>query len=345
MKVIYLYNLINSRIFVIIINVAIRVTFQRSNMNNKDDKITDIEPLLTDSLCESITRAVSITAEYSNMFCESCIPMIENMIEPMNHLTQGVLDSVNYLVNSTALVSIVNQSISAIVDNANLSSAMLNLLDFYNDAHLQEMIHNISEGYLELFTGYGDIIERLDSLSEDEIERILEGTDYSTEDVLEGIKDLKEEFVSSELEVLDEDSILLKDKWDSFLRKHPALANVIFVITMIVAVASGVLTVNDAGDLVVSKTQKVIVTMQGNEDIFFIKAESAKLYTAPSSHSTVMTNILYGEQVTLIESINLWDKVTYISQEGEEIVGWIAKRNLMTYQDYQFNSDDLYDID
>lgn len=85
--------------------------------------------------------------------------------------------------------------------------------------------------------------------------------------------------------------------------------------------------------------------MQGNEDIFFIKVESAKLYTEPSSNSTVVLNILYGQQVTLIESVKLWDKVSYINPDGEEVVGWIAKRNLMPYQDYQYNSDDLYSIE
>ena len=33
------------------------------------------------------------------------------------------------------------------------------------------------------------------------------------------------------------------------------------------------------------------------------------------------------------------------SDYREEIEGWIAKRNLMTYCDYQFKSDDLYNLD
>ena len=90
--------------------------------------------------------------------------------------------------------------------------------------------------------------------------------------------------------------------------------------------------------------QNAIVSLQGYENIFFVKVESAKLYSEPNSHSTVITKILYAEQVTQIDSVNLWNKVVYINPDGEEVEGWIAKRNLMTYQNYEFNSDDLYNL-
>ena len=54
---------------------------------------------------------------------------------------------------------------------------------------------------------------------------------------------------------------------------------------------------------------------------------------------------MYAEQVTQIESVKLWDKVTYVNLDGEEVEGWIAKRNIMPYKDYEFNSDDLYDLE
>ena len=70
---------------------------------------------------------------------------------------------------------------------------------------------------MNLFSGYGALIERLASLQENEIELILEGTDFTTDEVLEDIKDLKEEFAS---ETLTEENPLLKDRWESFLRKQ-----------------------------------------------------------------------------------------------------------------------------
>lgn len=72
---------------------------------------------------------------------------------------------------------------------------------------------------------------------------------------------------------------------------------------------------------------------------------SARLYANASRSSLVITQISYGEQVTLLETTTLWNKVIYTNFDGEEVEGWITKRNLMTYCDYQFNSDDLYSLD
>lgn len=205
-----------------------------------------------------------------------------------------------------------------------------------------ETIQNMQ---IDLFTGYGEIVKRLTSLSENEIEFIVDGTDFTAKEVLEDINELKETDLVSENGVLEHDSLLLKEKWDNFLKQHPALANTIWIIGVFIGLISGIFAVNELGELVVSTTQEVIVKMQGNEDIFFIDVEAAKLYTEPNGHSAVITKILYAEEVTQIDSVKMWDKVIYINPDGEEITGWIAKRNLMPYRDYQFNSDDLYDIE
>ena len=109
---------------------------------------------------------------------------------------------------------------------------------------------------------------------------------------------------------------------------------------IILFVVSGLMTVDE---FVVPVAQNAIVALQGNDKTFFVKVDSAKLYSDSSSHSEVLTNVLYSERVTLLESINMWDRVVYVDINGNEIEGWIAKRNLMSYQDYQFNSDELYE--
>lgn len=205
-----------------------------------------------------------------------------------------------------------------------------------------ETIQNMQ---IDLFTGYGEVVKRLISLSENEIELIVDGTDFTAEEVLEDINELKETDLVSENSVLNHDNILLKEKWDNFLKQHPALANAIWIIGTFIALVSGIFVINEFGELVVSITQDAIVKIQGNEDKFFVDVDSAKLYTEPNSHSAVITRILYAEEVTQIDSVKMWNKVIYISPDGEEITGWIARKNLMSYKDYQFNSDDLYDME
>lgn len=206
-------------------------------------------------------------------------------------------------------------------------------------------IKEISASMLQATKSWAEvskILEQIESIPEDEIEMMMEGTEFTKEEVFEDIKDLKEEFLTSKD---SESAILLKDRWENFWRNHPALANMLFIMRIVVAISAGILDLYQIADLVKDGTQNTIVSLQGCEDIFFIKVDSAKLYTAPDSYSKVITKILYAEQVIQVDSVNLWDKVIYINPEGEEIEGWIAKRNLMTYRDYQFNSEDLYNVE
>lgn len=87
--------------------------------------------------------------------------------------------------------------------------------------------------------------------------------------------------------------------------------------------------------------QSAIVYLQNKQDTYFVKADSAKIYELPNSHSAVIANALYGDEVCKLEDVKLWVKIEWRSDNGNTITGWIAKRNLMPYKDYEFNSDKL----
>ena len=195
---------------------------------------------------------------------------------------------------------------------------------------------DFSANYSKIYSYYIKVLSDIQSMPEVEIETILDGTEYTRADVVHDIEHFTEDLTNAPVA----DNMLPEEKVEAHMRKYPALAYIIFMINMILFVISSGQMLDDT---IVPWFQNAIVSLQGCEDIFFIKVDSAKLYTEPSSHSEVIRKILYAEQVTQIESVKLWDKVIYINSDGDEIEGWIAKRNLMTYQDYEFNSDNLYD--
>lgn len=168
---------------------------------------------------------------------------------------------------------------------------------------------------------------------------------YSKEEIQEELEVMQAEgFQVTDIEGLTPEQVK-ENVWVWLWESYPKVAAVLLVLAFIIGGTFDVLDkVDIANNILLPMVQNSIVKMQGNEDIFFVKVESARLYTEPSSHSEVITKILYAEQVMQIESVNLWDKVIYINSDGEEVEGWMAKRNLMTYQDYEFNSDDLYNI-
>ena len=164
---------------------------------------------------------------------------------------------------------------------------------------------------------------------------------YSKEEIQEELEVMKKEELLTNIEGLTPSQVEEKF-WCVLWRKYPKVAYMFFIINMILGTMG---VINPVIDFCLTVAQEATVRIQGNEDRFFIKTDSAKLYTEPNSHSNVIIRILYAEEVTQIDSVKMWDKVIYINPDGEEIIGWIAKRNLMPYRDYQFNSEDLYDIE
>lgn len=301
-------------------------------------------------LQESLSGITTILETYQNML--KGLPTLE----VMSNLAETVAAIKPYYINTIDMEGIKTAlgTLSTINANAFASSdiwvATLNRILQQNDSftNIKEISSSMSQtmtNWGEISELYSKIFEQIDSIPEDEIAMILEGTEFTKEDVLDDIKDLKEEIAVSQNSEEVEDCVLLKDKWENFLRMHPALANLIFIMSMTVAVASGILNVNQLTTLVTAGVQNAIVSLQGCEDIFFVKVESAKLYVAPDSHSDIITTILYAEQVTQIDSVNLWRKVIYVNPDGKEMEGWMAKKNLLSYQDYQFNSDELSDME
>ena len=245
----------------------------------------------------------------------------------------GVLNEVIKEIIETNIYPLVNQS----VFSENLQEAVKILGNsFYDKASMQAL----SASYSGLLSNYEDMFSEISSISEADLEILLEGTDYTRDEVLDDIKLFKEEIYG---EVVanksgEDEKIYLQLKIDGFLKKHPAIAHVLYCIYLAITIESGVQVTEE---MLLPLAQNASVALQGCEDTFFVKVDSAKLYTAPDSHSDIITKILYAEQVTQIDSVNLWRKVIYVNADGEEIEGWMAKKNLLSYQDYQFNSDDL----
>lgn len=308
-------------------------------MDNKKINNFSIYPMWNEALLSSMT---SMVESYQGLLDSiSWAPVMDNILEVNKQFSQSMLSTLDTTALSSTLTTMIDLNVKPIIELYTMSPAFTNMVQQLTES-LTMTVPHISEEYIEIFSEYEKIFSQIDSFSEIEIETMLNGTDYTREEIFEDINLFKQEVIETSITDSDSENMLPEDRANEFLKRHPALAHILYVMQIILLVLSGVQTVDD---IVVPGIQKAIVTIQGNEDIFFIKVESAKVYVKPSSSSEVIQNILYGEQVTVIESVKLWDKVIYIDEEGEEIIGWIAKRNLMTFQDYQFNSSDLYDIE
>lgn len=212
------------------------------------------------------------------------------------------------------------------------TEAIINYSQITSIAQMESVISNLSATIQSI----PDFV--WDTLSDEE--------GYSKEEIQEELEIVREEGLHSlAINGLTPDQIQ-KGLWNQIAEKHPKLARFLAIIVFVIGISTDIINlVETTNNTIVPMAQNIVVKLQGKEDIFYVKVESAKLYTKPDSHSKVITKILYAEEVMQIDSVKMWDKVTYVNPDGEEITGWIAKRNLMTYKDYEFNSDDLYDLD
>lgn len=237
------------------------------------------------------------------------------------------------------------------VQNMNSTLANMNVGQFVTMAQRMffptEAIVNYSQAtsIAQMESIISNIYDTIQSIPDSVFDTLSDEEGYSKEEIQEELEVMRAEgFAITDIEGLTPDQVQEK-MWMQLWEKCPTAAHVLVMLLFAIGITANTIdSVNTIKEIFLPIVQNTIVKLQGKEEIFFVKVESAKLYTEPNSHSKVITKILYAEEVTWVESIKLWDKVIYINPDGEEITGWIAKRNVMLYKDYEFNSDELYEI-
>lgn len=105
-----------------------------------------------------------------------------------------------------------------------------------------------------------------------------------------------------------------------------------------------VISVKEVGIEFVEFGQEVTVKLEEKEDIFFVESDSAKVYSEPTVHSDIVGTVYYSDKVKRMDSINMWDRIFYYDENGKLVIGWIASKKLISYQEWKFNLDRLYEI-
>ena len=117
--------------------------------------------------------------------------------------------------------------------------------------------------------------------------------------------------------------------------KHPKLAGTLVRMVVVLTVMGVVTSVdNFIESVVIPAAQSAIVHLQEKQDTYYVKVDVAKIYKEPNSHAVRLTNALYGDLVYKIDDAKMWARVSYQTSEGKTVIGWVAKRNLMSYSDY-----------
>lgn len=266
--------------------------------------------------------------EVRNNIAEITRPIIEmqRQIERIYQPAQGMLSTINAIRSVAERFSGCNAEIMQIAQNV---SALKNKY-----AHLQGI-----RAAMETMSQYQSLYDTLNAVPDTFYDEVLENTEYSKNDILSSVDEFVG-FVDELEEDNNTDESIVEQKKKEFFAKHPKCAILLYIITMLLTIGSGI---SICKDVFFPMVQESIVWMEGNGDIYFTKTDAAKVYEQPNCKSKTVGKLLYGERMQKVEDINMWIKVRFTDTDGNEHTGWVAKRNLIDYRTWKFNSDSLYE--
>lgn len=178
-----------------------------------------------------------------------------------------------------------------------------------------------------------EIDDMWDSISEDDFE------DYYVDDqgnlVCDSGITTKNEAQQTILEAITELIDKVNDSWIEFEKKYKI---VVLLVRMCISICAAF--GKPAAQPLICATEKVISTVNDYDGKYFVSEENVKVYSTPTSKSKVIYHVSYGKTVISEANINGWIKVSITA--GDKVYhGWIAKRNLVSYEKAKFHSDEL----
>lgn len=191
---------------------------------------------------------------------------------------------------------------------------------------------------------YNKLYDTLQAIPDSFYDSFLENKDVDIDDFKEEIESIKEEKLedySIKGKTPDEAKQIV---WRKLNENHPIVTQFLRMVILIFGMWR---SLNDCvsitQNIIIPIRETAIVHYQGQENTYYVRTDSAKIYIEPDSHSKKISVVLYGEELHKIDELKMWIKIEYQDEDGQIITGWIAKRNLMTYRDYEFYQDKLYD--
>ncbi len=228
------------------------------------------------------------------------------------------------------------------VNNDELFKVHKSILKMYEP--LKFDTYSLEKTFSELHQRLNEMIQ---AIPDEDYDVLLKDTEYTKDDVLEDL----DVFIQTDINVSNEysliwqdDSLSLKQKKDKILEvfytNHPAIYTIVFICSMLCAIYG----CKEMGEnFLLPMFENAIVALEGNQDIYFVDVEDgARLYQYADTESDIIMCVNFTEQVEVIDEIKFWSQVIYLDEDGNEIIGWIAKRNLVSYKDWKYEADKMY---
>lgn len=288
--------------------------------------------IINSSLLDAVKTISQSQTILQNMVATLTAPAFHSALSEATRITQIISQNdtlKNIAVSALGTISIKPAVLEMIQDytdlisktniNKQLISSATDLLKSYTSITDRVLTHTVTEALksltkidLDLLKTYAVGVKQVE-LYEDSIS--IDDESFTVEDIIDATKQLSK-------------GVTMKNIGAAAKKKFMTL--IVFLEIMLTLYG----TVGMLKDVNENFVAPIVSKLQDNTEIEYVKVEKAYIREEPNPKAKNICEILYAEQVEVIEEIKFWRKVKYCAN-GKEIIGWISKISIGTEEEIQ----------
>lgn len=301
------------------------------------EKINSLQKdIINSSLLDAVKTINQSQTILQNMVATLTAPAFQSTLSEATQITQIISQNdilKNIAVSALGTISIKPAVLEMIQDytdlisktniNKQLISSATDLLKSYTSIADRVLTHTVTEALKSLTKIDLDLLKTY-AVGVSQVE--LYGDSISIDDESFTVEEIQEDIIDATKQLSK--GVTVKNIGAAAKKKFMTL--IVFLEIMLALYG----TVGMLKDVNENFVAPIVCKLQDNTEIEYVKVEKAYIREEPNPKAKNICEILYAEQVEVIEEIKFWRKVKYCAN-GKEIIGWISKISIGTEEEIQ----------
>ena len=301
------------------------------------EKINSLQKdIINSSLLDAVKTINQSQTILQNMVATLTAPAFQSALSEATQITQIISQNdilKNIAVSALGTISIKPAVLEMIQDytdlisktniNKQLISSATDLLKSYTSIADRVLTHTVTEALKSLTKIDLDLLKKY-AVGVSQVE--LYGDSISIDDESFTVEEIQDDIIDATKQLSK--GVTVKNIGAAAKKKFMTL--IVFLEIMLALYG----TVGMLKDVNENFVAPIVCKLQDNTEIEYVKVEKAYIREEPNPKAKNICEILYAEQVEVIEEIKFWRKVKYCAN-GKEIIGWISKISIGTEEEIQ----------
>ncbi len=293
-------------------------------MNNLEIALKNQEKINSLINRPGMQAAIKISEQIANIYTPETYKAIENMslvLKELGKTIEGLNIDTYYITSNLA------RSMKPLQEELSIiSSYYKNNLNF-DFSELQKQINAINQSLVSNSNIWNDISLNLTYLEEMRKSyksnnfQVNKNGSFTVDDNEYSPIELANEIVC-ELNELDKNNKINKET----IRKIRAkITTLVFILNLIIFIIP---KLPDGIENAYKFYNEFYMTITGKNIKCYVIVDKAKIYKSNNAKSNVLEILVYDTELEILDDVSRWYKVQFVNEDGKNIIGWVAKRNV-----------------